>query len=426
MKRRILCVIMGGGRGSRLSPLTKMRCKPAVPLAGKYRLIDIPISNCLNSGLNQIFILTQFNTASLHQHIQNSYKFDSFGGGFINILAAEQTETGSQWYQGTADAVRQNLKHFGMKDEDLILILSGDQLYRMDFAKMVRLHEEMEAEVTLAGTPLARKLVHGFGLMQVDDNLRIRAFVEKPSQENVIDELVVGPPVLNKLIYPLAGEQCLVNMGIYLFNAHVLRKALQSEFADFGKEVIPSLLKKMRLFTYLHEGYWEDIGTVRSFFEANLNLADQDAPFDFHDSENPVYTRARHLPPAKISESLINSCLVSDGAVVNKAKLNRSIIGIRSIIGEGTHLDHVIVMGNDYYENIDDKSENECSARPHLGIGKNCRINNSIIDKNCRIGDNVQLSPEGKPDMWETADVLVRDKILIVKKDRAIPAGTVI
>ena len=298
----VLAVIMGGGRGTRLYPLTKERCKPAVPLAGKYRLVDIPISNCLNSGINRIFLLTQFNTASLHRHVQSTYHFDSFGQGFVDIMAAEQTEKSADWYQGTADAVRRNFVHFRTHAHDYVLILSGDQLYRMDFRKIIAQHIATGADVTIAAMPVAAAQVESLGVMRVDDNLEIQQFAEKPKDPAVIDSLTLSPALEARLTTPATEKRCLASMGIYVFSRGVLKDALDNTMSDFGKEVIPSLLGRKRLFAYIFEGYWEDIGTVRAFFEANLALAQPLPPFNFYMHTTPIYTHARFLPASKINK----------------------------------------------------------------------------------------------------------------------------
>jgi glucose-1-phosphate adenylyltransferase len=422
MKSNVICVIMGGGRGTRLYPLTAERCKPAVPLAGKYRLVDIPISNCVNSGLNQIFVLTQFNTASLHRHIQGSYKFDHFGSGFVDILSAEQTEKGSNWYQGTADAVRQNLHHLNPKDNDLVLILSGDQLYQMNLREIVEQHRQSGAEVTVAAKALRTAEVAGLGLMRVNEDLSIAEFVEKPTDPKVIEGLAVSPSIA-----PAQDSRyVLANMGIYVFNAKVLREVLDSENTDFGKEIIPGMLGKNKLFSYVFTGYWEDIGTVRSFFEANLSLTDTVPPFNFFDADNPVYSRARYLPASKLNNGSFDRSILADGCIITGASVKRSVVGIRSIIRDGSVLENVVMMGSDGYEMKPEKEENRQMQRPNLGVGKNCHIVNAIIDKNARIGDNVKLSPEGKPDLFQQGDVMVRDGVLIVMKNGVVPTGTVI
>ncbi|MGJ3243170.1 MAG: glucose-1-phosphate adenylyltransferase [Opitutales bacterium] len=425
MNPQVKCVIMGGGRGTRLHPLTKLRCKPAVPLGGKYRLADIPISNCLNSGLNQIFVLTQFNTASLHRHIQEAYKFDAFGKGFVDILSAEQTEGSESWYQGTADAVRQNLHHFGVRDDDLVLILSGDQLYRMNFDELLQQHTETDADVTIAGTALPTDKVEGLGLMRINDDLSITEFVEKPTDPEVISSLTISD-VLRGALDNTRGdvEYCLANMGIYLFKAGALREALAGDEDDFGKEIIPGLLGRMKLYAYAYCGYWEDIGTVRAFWEANLSLTDDIPPFNFFDGEQPVYTNARYLPPTKANGANLDHVVLGGGCILTEVTATRSIVGVRGIVGEGSVLKNTVVMGSDWYETDRDRAESNELQRPDLGIGKNCRITDAIVDKNVRIGDDVVLTPEGKPDKWNEGPVYVRDGVLIVLKDAVVPSGT--
>jgi glucose-1-phosphate adenylyltransferase len=426
MKSKVVCVIMGGGRGTRLHPLTSERCKPAVPLAGKYRLVDIPISNCLNSGLNQIFVLTQFNTASLHRHIQESYKFDPFGGGFVDILSAEQTQKGDTWYQGTADAVRQNLHHFDVADDDLVLILSGDQLYQMDFEALIEQHRRTKASVTIAAKAMRTTEVHGLGLMRVDDDLSIREFVEKPTDQKVIEGLALGEAVTAQLDAAEGEKFVLANMGIYCFDMRTLRESLDNSYTDFGKEVIPHLLGKVNLMGFIFSGYWEDIGTVRSFFEANLSLTNPVPPFNFFDQGNLVYTRARFLPACKINGVHIDRGIMAGGCIVSKSQLERVVVGVRSVIKEGAVFRNVVMMGGDYFEDDEDRQQNRDLQRPDIGVGRNCHIENAIIDKNARIGDNVRLSPEGKPDMYEEGDVIVRDGVLLVVKNGVVPDGTVI
>ena len=419
MRMRIVCVIMGGGRGTRLRPLTQQRCKPAVPLAGKYRLVDIPISNCLNSGLNQIYVLSQFNTASLHRHIQESYKFDPFGGGFVDILSAEQTEYGDTWYQGTADAVRQNLMHFGTKDSDLFLILSGDQLYRMDFNPMIRQHIDGKADITVAATTVTKDQAPSFGLMRIEDDLSIAEFVEKPEDPAVIDSLVISDRLKSNLVHQHKEDVCLASMGLYLFNAGVLRQALASSHADFGKEIIPELLGKKNLQGYIFDGYWEDIGTVAAFFEANLRLTDTVPPFNFFDQENRIYSRARFLPASKINGASLERTVLADGCILTHCTVKRAVIGIRSTIRERSTLENVVMMGADSFE-LDE--ENKGSAVP-LGVGRDCVIRNAIIDKGARIGDGVRLDPSGLPEMFAKDGIIIRDGILVVPKNTTVPSG---
>lgn len=424
MRSKVISVIMGGGRGTRLHPLTKLRCKPAVPLAGKYRLVDIPISNCLNSGLNHLYILTQFNTASLHQHIQQSYKFDPFGGGSVDILSAEQTEQGDSWYQGTADAVRQNLIHMSVDDEDLVLILSGDQLYNMNFRKLIEHHRETDADVTLSGTAIPKEEASAFGLMRIRDDFSIEAFVEKPSDPEVINSLVIPEPLMASFETTPGKDYCLVNMGIYIFKGSVLREALSGDEDDFGKEVIPGLLGKANLKSFIFTGYWEDIGTIPAFFEANLRLTDPLPPFNFFDENHRIYTHARFLPAAKVTGLEADRVILADGAMVNGCKMNRCVVGVRSIIEEGCNLENVVVMGSDYFETVEERSFNASKGLPNLGIGKNCTIRNAIIDKNVSIGDNVLLDPAGKPDGWESGGVVIREGVLIAVKESVIPSNT--
>ncbi len=423
MKQKVICVIMGGGRGTRLYPLTQERCKPAVPLAGKYRLVDIPISNCLNSGYNKIHILTQFNTASLHNHIQMSYQFDPFGGGYVDILSAEQTEHGENWYQGTADAVRQNLHHYGARDNDLFLILSGDQLYRMDFRKIVEHHNSLGADITIAAKPVPKSEVKGLGVMKVSDDYSIEEFVEKPTDQAVIDSLVISDALRGSLEESKdVSEACLASMGIYVFSKKAMYEALECDHTDFGKEIIPGLLGKKKLASYIFDGYWEDIGTVRSFFEANLALTDDVPPFNFFDDDNPVYTRARYLPATKLNNCTIDHGIMAGGGLIDTGRFKRVVLGVRSVIRANADLENVVMMGADWMETAEE-------ARSHplpIGIGKNCKIRNAIIDKNARIGDNVVLDPAGKPDQWQEGSVYVRDGVVMVMKNGVVPSGTVV
>lgn len=421
--KKVISIIMGGGRGTRLYPLTKSRCKPAVALAGKYRLVDIPISNCLNSGLQKIYLLTQFNTASLHKHIQQTYKFDPFGGGFVDILAAEQTESGGDWYQGTADAVRKNMNHFEHSGCENYLILSGDQLYQMDFKKLVDAHNKSGADVTIAAKPMPESVASELGIMRVDDSLNITEFVEKPKDPAVIRSLVVGER-LKAGLKDKSKDYCLASMGIYVFKAKVLEEAMAGTENDFGKEIIPGLLSKKKLCAYVFDDYWEDIGTVGAFFEANLALLDDDPPFDFYNQEKPIYTHTRYLPGSKVYGSKLERTNVSEGCVIKDSTLNRCMVGIRSVIRSNCALENVVMMGADSYESDAEKLEADRAGKPRLGIGKNCKIKNAIIDKNARIGDNVELSPDGKPDRWESGDLYVRDGVIIVTKNGVIPSNT--
>lgn len=417
---------MGGGRGTRLYPLTKYRCKPAVPLAGKYRLVDIPISNCINSGFDSIYLLSQFNTASLHKHIQQTYKFDSFGNGFVDILAAEQTDSGGDWYQGTADAVRKNMHHFERHGEVChYLILSGDQLYQMNFKEMLNRHIANNADITIAAKPMPKSEAPSLGVMRVNDNLEIVEFAEKPKDEKVINSFLVGDNLKHNLKDPNA-DYCLASMGIYIFSQHVLEEAMSGSEMDFGKEIIPGLLGKKKLCAYIFDGYWEDIGTVGAFFEANLALTEPNPEFDFHKQDKPIYTHCRFLPGAKIFGTKIDRANVADGSVISADSLERCVIGIRSIIEGGTSLKNVIMMGADYYESQEEREYNVSRGVPPIGIGRNCKIENAIIDKNARIGDNCVLSPKGKPDKWEAEGLYVRDGVLIVTKQAVIQSNTIV
>lgn len=427
-KRKIVCIIMGGGRGSRLFPLTKERCKPAVPLAGKYRLVDIPISNCLNSGYNRIYLLTQFNTASLHRHIQESYKFDPFAGGRVDILSAEQTDKDDNWYQGTADAVRQNLHHFGGAGaEDLYVILSGDQLFRMDLQDVVHEHTQAGAEVTIAAKPLAIDEVKGLGLMRINDDLEVTGFVEKPNDPEIITGLSVGKSVLGKMKDPGDHKYCLASMGIYVFNSGTLFQALDSKGTDFGKEVIPSLLGKVKMRSYIFDDYWEDIGTVKAFFDCNLCLTDPVPPFNFFDEEAHIFTRARYLGASKLNNCKVDRAIVADGCIVTNATLSRCSLGIRSIVRQQSMLDNVVMMGAVFYETPADIEENRRLGRPDIGVGQNCRIHHAILDKNVRIGHNVVLDANGLPDKYgPDVDIAIRDGVIVVNKGTIVPDNYVL
>lgn len=419
---------MGGGRGSRLSPLTKERCKPAVPLAGKYRLVDIPISNCINSGMNQIFVLTQFNTASLHRHIQESYKFDTFGGGCVDILSAEQTDSSDGWYQGTADAVRQNMNHFGgTSDQDLYVILSGDQLFRMDIEDVVREHDASGADVTITAKPLGLDEAEGLGLMRIDDELNITEFVEKPTDPAVIQGLSVGKVVTDKMKDPGDKAYCLASMGIYVFNSNTLVEALKTDTTDFGKEIIPGLLGKVKMCSYVFDEYWEDIGTVKAFFDTNLSLTDDVPPFNFFDEEAKIYTRARLLPASKLNSCTVDHSVVADGCIVSNAQLSRCSLGVRSVVQNGADLKDVVMMGADSYETVEELNENESAGRPDMGVGEGSIVRHAILDKNVRIGKNVVLDPTGLPDNFgEGVEIAIRDGVLVVCKGVVVPDGYIL
>lgn len=423
---KVLCVIMGGGQGTRLFPLTKERAKPAVPLAGKYRLVDIPISNCINSGFRRIYVLTQFNSTSLHGHISRTYKFDQFSSGFVEILAAQQTFTNTSWYEGTADAVRKNLVHFLNHDFDHLLILSGDQLYRMDFREVIAEHIENKADITIASLVVGQREVSGLGVLQIADDQRVTKFVEKPKEPAAQEPLRVPQDLKAKLGIEGQDSKYLASMGIYVFNRKLISELLDNPLSDFGKHIIPHAIKSHRVYSYIFQGYWEDIGTIRSFFEANLDLVSELPRFNFFDMDAPVFSRPRYLPGSKINGAQIDHALVTDGCIINHAKIRNTIVGLRTTVGEGTELHRVIILGSDYYESAESVAKHERDGLPKMGIGKNCRIDNAIIDKNARIGNDVRISPEGKPENVDHALYFIRDGIVVIPKNAIIPHGTVI
>lgn len=420
MKTNVLSIVLGGGRGTRLFPLTYFRSKPAVPIAGKYRLVDIPISNCLNSGYNKILVLTQFNSASLNSHIKNSYHFDIFSKGFVDILAAEQNVENDQWFQGTADAVRQSMRHMDKYDYDYVLILSGDQLYQMDFREMVEFHKNNGGDITIATIPVNAKDATGFGILKSDDSGKIQAFVEKPSAEVLQDW---KSEVSEKNRYE--GKEYLASMGIYIFNKKVLKKIFNEDPGDdFGKDLIPNAINNgYNTLSFQYDGYWTDIGTIESFYQANLDLA-QDLPKFNLFSTSPIYTRARMLPPSKIMGSYVQRAVFGDGCIIMADKVENSIIGNRTRIDRGSTVMNSYIMGADYYQATDEIVENESKGKPNMGIGKYCYIEYAIIDKNVKIGNNVRIIggkhlPDGD---YETHSV--KDGIVVVKKGAVIKDGT--
>ena len=416
--QRTLGIIMGGGAGTRLFPLTKDRAKPAVPIGGKYRIVDISISNCLNSGLRSIYLLTQFNSMSLHRHIQASYKFDNFSRSFVDILAAQQTPEGSQWYQGTADAVRQNMRYFLERPYDYYLILSGDQLYRMDFRALLHQHIRLGADITLATKPVARHQVVEFGIMQSGVDRRITGFIEKPSDESGVQEMKMSRELLRDIGANEDDELFQASMGIYVFNREVLIKCLESDLFDFGKHIIPMSIKDRHISAFIFKGYWEDIGTIRAFYAANLDLTDLVPEYSFFEPDSPIYAHPRFLPCSKINGATLRQAIISDGCIISDAHLERSVIGIRSVIQSGATIRNSIVMGADYFElGLTD------SSKPPMGIGKNCVIDRAIIDKNARIGDGVVITPEGKSQNLDGDNYFIRDGIVVVPKNAVIPAG---
>lgn len=423
----VISVILGGGRGTRLYPLTKERSKPAVPLAGKYRLIDIPISNCLNSDLNKIYVLTQFNSASLHRHITRAYKFDNFSRGFIEILAATQTIESMNWYQGTADAVRQNLRFFNQPNIDFALILSGDQLYRMNYQQLIKEHIKNGAEVTISVIPAERKEAPNLGILKIDEQGRIIGFFEKPKDEKTIDFLSLDAAAFDRRGVSARGRTLLASMGIYVFNLDVLNNVLkETNKSDFGKDIIPEIIKKRRVFAYFCDGYWEDIGTIKSFYEANLNLASLRPSFDLYNEKAPIYTNPLFLPGSIINDCKITQSIISDGCIIDNAEIHNSVIGIRSIVGKSTLIRNSIIMGADYYETEANIRTDRLKKIPDVGIGNNSRIVGAIVDKNVHIGDHVNIENTKKVEQFDAENYMIRDYIVIIPKDSIIPSHTVI
>ncbi len=421
--REILSVILGGGAGSRLFPLTAARSKPAVPIAGKYRLVDIPISNCLNNGIGRMFVLTQFNSASLNRHIKNTYHFSAFSKAFVDILAAEQTPDNPTWYQGTADAVRQGLRHIEPFDSDYVLILSGDQLYQMDFAEMLDNHKELGADISVATIPVAQREAPEFGILKSEKGL-IASFIEKPQKE-VLGEWVSDTGDAMKA----AGRVYLASMGIYIFNRNLLFSMLETEFkdaTDFGKEIIPQSIDKYKVASYQYTGYWTDIGNIYSFFEANLDLTKDIPEFNLFDSDRTIYTRSRMLPPAKISGTTLEKTLVAEGSIIHASRIEHSVIGIRSRIGNGTTIVNSYIMGGDYYETLPDIAIAQAKGIPLLGVGDRCYIKNAILDKNVRIGNDVRINGGPHLENQDHSLFTAKDGIVVIKKGAVIPNGFVI
>lgn len=415
---KVISIILGGGQGSRLFPLTETRSKPAVPIGGKYRLVDIPISNCINSGLNRIFVLTQFNSASLNKHIKNTYHFSVFSKAFVDILAAEQTPGNTGWYQGTADAVRQSLHHLKQQEFEYVLILSGDQLYQMDFAKMINNHVEKGADITIATIPVNAKDGTSFGILKADHETNITSFTEKPNAQEIIGwESEVSQEMQAQ------GRNYLASMGIYIFNKDVLINMLEgNERHDFGKEIIPDAVGVKKVISYQYEGYWTDIGNIDSFFEANLGLTDDIPQFNLFDV-NPIYSRARMLPPTKILATKLVKTIIADGCIINAEEITHSVIGIRTRIGKGSIINKCYVMGSDYYQTIE---EIEKASKPLTGIGENCQITNAILDKNCFIGNNVIIKGGNHLADAEHKNYTIKEGIIVIKKNAVIEDNTII
>lgn len=415
----VLSVILGGGQGKRLYPLTKYRAKPAVPIGGKYRLIDIPISNCLRSGINRIYVLTQFNSVSLHRHIYQTYKFDTFSGGYVEILAAEQTEESATWYQGTADAVRQQMRHFLDAWARQVLILSGDHLYRMDYEGFIRAHRESGAEITIAVKPVTREAAKGLGILKADPDGGVVAFQEKPQAEADLDRLQT----------PGTGDSDrthLASMGIYVFEQEVLQEVLEGNGQhDFGRDIIPEAISSHRVHAFFFDGYWEDIGTIRSFYETNLALTGTDPPFDLY-ADAMIYTHPRYLPGSKIDGCVIHRSMVADGCLLRDTVLSDSVIGIRSLIGPGARVVRSVIMGADFYETEAQRIASVGRGLPHVGIGPGAVVAGAIVDKNARIGEGAVIRNDRGIREAETEDYVIRDGIVVIPKNAVIPAGTVI
>lgn len=424
MIKSVVAVILGGGAGSRLSPLTSTRSKPAVPIAGKYRLVDIPISNCLNSDIGRMYVLTQFNSASLNKHIKNTYHFSVFSAAFVDIIAAEQTPDNPAWFQGTADAVRQSLRHINQQDFDYVLILSGDQLYQMDFQQMIEDHIKNNAEISIATIPVGASEATEFGILKKGGDNIIQSFIEKPKKE-VLKDWVSDTGDAMKA----QGRDYLASMGIYIFNRDTLFNSLLEDFkdaTDFGKEIIPFSINKHKVVSFQYEGYWTDIGNIHSFFEANLALTKDVPEFNLFDNKKAVYTRARMLPPAKISGTTLEKTIIAEGCIINASRVENSVIGIRTRIGYGTTIVSCYIMGTDYYETLEEMNASVTNGLPKLGIGERCYIKNAIIDKNCRIGNDVRIN--GGKHLSNSDHLLytIKDGIVVVKKGAVLPDGFVI
>ena len=423
--KNVVVLILGGGRGTRLYPLTKFRAKPAVPIGGKYRLIDIPLSNCINSGLQQIYVVTQFNSVSLHHHV-HSYAFDQFSGGYVEILAAQQTSENGSWYQGTADAVRQNFGYIRQRGIEYVLILSGDQLYQMDFQKMLETHQKANADVTISAVPVGREQASGLGIMRLDDNGRVVGFLEKPETDQELAHVRTDPNWIAAQGIEANGRDCLASMGIYLFNKQTLLDVLEkTSYKDFGKEVFPASIRTKHVQVHLFDGYWEDIGTIRSFYEANLSLTRADAPFSLSNDNFPTYTESRHLPASRIQGAKIQQSLVADGCEIEEgALIENSIIGLRCKIEKGVTIRNSIIMGNDFYLTDSQVDEDKALGLPNMGIGANTIIEGAIIDKNCRIGKNVSITnPDKIQDSDEHQFGMIRDGVIVVEKEAVIRDG---
>lgn len=420
----VLAVILGGGAGTRLFPLTASRSKPAVPIAGKYRLVDIPISNCINSGINRMFVLTQFNSASLNKHIKNTYHFSAFSTGFVDILAAEQTPDNPGWFQGTADAVRQSLRHISNLEYDHILILSGDQLYQMDFGDMLKNHIVSQTDISIATIPVDDRDAPEFGILKTNEQNVITSFIEKPKKDLLPEWVSDTGAEMQK-----QGRNYLASMGIYIFNKKILDKLLNEAHpnaTDFGKEIIPDSIENYKVSSFQYDGYWTDIGNIYSFYEANLALTQEIPPFNLFDNTKTVYSRARMLPPAKISGTTLEKTIIAEGSIIHASRIEQSVVGIRSRIGHGTTVVSTYIMGNDYYETIEEMELNTSKGLPKIGIGERCYIKDAVIDKNCRIGNDVRINGGSHLPNTDHPLYTVKDGIVVVKKTAILPDGFVI
>jgi len=420
----MVCIVLGGGKGTRLLPLTGERSKPAVPLAGKYRLIDIPISNCINSGIRKIYLLTQFNSVSLHRHIRQTYNFDAFQGGFVEILAAQQTNEGADWYQGTADAVRKQLRNLQQPGIDYVLILSGDQLYHMDFQQMLKNHQASGADVSIAGLPVPKEQTAGFGIMRVNDSGRVEGFLEKPKTDAELKMVYTDPKWIDQRGISSNGRAYIASMGIYLFNRTTLVDLLEkTTYEDFGKEVFPMAIRARKVQLHMFDGYWEDIGTIKAFYDANLALSGPNPPFDLNRADAPIYTRARFLPPTRIEGATVLRSMIADGCTIDAAAvIKNSSIGLRSHIGANAQIKDSILMGADYFPH--EVGANRKEGDPPLGIGAGTIIERAIVDKNCSIGANCVIKlPPGFPENGERGPVVVRDGIIVVPRRTVLPDG---
>ncbi|MFP4363836.1 MAG: glucose-1-phosphate adenylyltransferase [Spirochaetia bacterium] len=425
MAHNVVTVILGGGKGTRLFPLTKNRSKPAVPFGGKYRLVDIPISNSINAGYKKIFILTQFNSASLHMHISSTYQFDSFTRGFVEVLAAEQTFEHSGWYEGTADAVRKNFEHFHPIEPSHYIILSGDQLYKMDLEDLFQKHLDSGAEISIATTTVDRQEANELGILKIDEEMHIQDFMEKPGPDKNIDDMKVPSKAHPDKAKQNAGKEYLASMGIYVFNAEAMERALDNEHKDFGKEIMPYEIKNGKVNAYIYTGFWEDIGTIKAFYEANINLASINPDFNFYDEETPIYTHMRHLAASKFNFCTISQSLTANGCIITNASIVNSIIGIRSVIDSGANLDGVVYMGADYYETPQEKEKNRKKRIPNIGIGRGTIVKHAIIDKNARIGDGCRIGIDDKPrEDGDYDNYYIRDGIIVIPKNGIIYPGT--